>query len=91
MFLPSLSVAHLFILSGFLSHYNYSLTHTLSLSFPPFLPAVARPFPRGPGDVIGDCKVQFLDEIYQVEKPGARALSAADGQFKRTQKHIHTQ
>uniref|UniRef100_A0A3Q3JH40 E3 ubiquitin-protein ligase UHRF n=1 Tax=Monopterus albus TaxID=43700 RepID=A0A3Q3JH40_MONAL len=33
----------------------------------------------GPGDVIGDCKVQFLDEIYQVEKPGARALSAADG------------
>uniref|UniRef100_A0A3Q1ET42 E3 ubiquitin-protein ligase UHRF n=1 Tax=Acanthochromis polyacanthus TaxID=80966 RepID=A0A3Q1ET42_9TELE len=37
----------------------------------------------GPGDVIGDCKVQFLDEIYQVEKPGARALSAADGQFKR--------
>uniref|UniRef100_A0A3B4ZYM9 E3 ubiquitin-protein ligase UHRF n=1 Tax=Stegastes partitus TaxID=144197 RepID=A0A3B4ZYM9_9TELE len=38
----------------------------------------------GPGDVIGDCKVQFLDEIYQVEKPGARALSGADGQFKRT-------
>ncbi|XP_008286023.1 E3 ubiquitin-protein ligase UHRF2 [Stegastes partitus] len=37
----------------------------------------------GPGDVIGDCKVQFLDEIYQVEKPGARALSGADGQFKR--------
>ncbi|XP_070706221.1 E3 ubiquitin-protein ligase UHRF2-like isoform X1 [Pempheris klunzingeri] len=37
----------------------------------------------GPGDVIGDCKVQFLDEVYQVEKPGARALSAADGQFKR--------
>ncbi|XP_029920621.1 E3 ubiquitin-protein ligase UHRF2 isoform X2 [Myripristis murdjan] len=37
----------------------------------------------GPGDVIGDCKVQFLDEIYQVEKPGARALSASDGQFKR--------
>uniref|UniRef100_UPI0037E948ED E3 ubiquitin-protein ligase UHRF2-like isoform X1 n=1 Tax=Semicossyphus pulcher TaxID=241346 RepID=UPI0037E948ED len=37
----------------------------------------------GPGDVIGDCKVQFLDEIYQVEKPGARPLSAQDGQFKR--------
>ncbi|XP_076019910.1 E3 ubiquitin-protein ligase UHRF2 [Genypterus blacodes] len=37
----------------------------------------------GPGDVIGDCKVHFLDEIYQVEKPGVRALSAADGQFKR--------
>ncbi|XP_015236109.1 PREDICTED: E3 ubiquitin-protein ligase UHRF2 isoform X2 [Cyprinodon variegatus] len=37
----------------------------------------------GPEDVIGDCKVHFLDEIYQVEKPGARALSSADGQFKR--------
>ncbi|XP_075942582.1 E3 ubiquitin-protein ligase UHRF2 isoform X2 [Anarhichas minor] len=37
----------------------------------------------GPGDVIGDCKVHFLDEIYQVETPGARALSASDGQFKR--------
>ncbi|XP_024918044.1 E3 ubiquitin-protein ligase UHRF2 [Cynoglossus semilaevis] len=37
----------------------------------------------GPGDVIGDCKVHFIDEIYQVEKPGALALSAADGQFKR--------
>lgn len=49
-----------------------------------FPPAARRPLPRGPGDVIGDCKVQFLDEIYQVEKPGSRALSAADGQFKRT-------
>lgn len=39
--------------------------------------------PRGPGDVIGDCKVQFLDEIYRIEKPGARPLSSADGQFKR--------
>lgn len=38
---------------------------------------------RGAGDVIGDCKVQFLDEIYQVETPGARPLSASDGQFKR--------
>ncbi|CAN9504517.1 unnamed protein product [Ophioblennius macclurei] len=37
----------------------------------------------GPEDVIADCKVQLLDEIYQVEKPGVRALSAADGQFKR--------
>uniref|UniRef100_A0AAQ4P4M7 E3 ubiquitin-protein ligase UHRF n=1 Tax=Gasterosteus aculeatus aculeatus TaxID=481459 RepID=A0AAQ4P4M7_GASAC len=37
----------------------------------------------GAGDVIGDCKVQFLDEIYQVETPGARPLSASDGQFKR--------
>lgn len=47
-------------------------------------PAARPPPPRGPGDVIGDCKVQFLDEIYQVEKPGSRPLSAADGQFKRT-------
>lgn len=49
-----------------------------------FPPAARRLLPRGPGDVIGDCKVQFLDEIYQVEKPGSRALSAADGPFKRT-------
>lgn len=39
--------------------------------------------------MIGDCKVQFLDEIYQVEKPGARALSAADGQFKRMHQTAH--
>uniref|UniRef100_A0A9J7XB13 E3 ubiquitin-protein ligase UHRF n=1 Tax=Cyprinus carpio carpio TaxID=630221 RepID=A0A9J7XB13_CYPCA len=37
----------------------------------------------GPGDVIGDCKLQFLDEIYRIETPGAPALSAADGPFKR--------
>uniref|UniRef100_A0A8C5DSE8 E3 ubiquitin-protein ligase UHRF n=1 Tax=Gouania willdenowi TaxID=441366 RepID=A0A8C5DSE8_GOUWI len=35
-----------------------------------------------PGDVIPDCKIHFVDEIYQVEKPGARALTAADGDFK---------
>uniref|UniRef100_A0A7N8XP34 E3 ubiquitin-protein ligase UHRF n=1 Tax=Mastacembelus armatus TaxID=205130 RepID=A0A7N8XP34_9TELE len=29
----------------------------------------------GPGDVIGDCKVQFLDEIYQVEKPGPEMIN----------------
>uniref|UniRef100_A0A8C2IFH7 E3 ubiquitin-protein ligase UHRF n=1 Tax=Cyprinus carpio TaxID=7962 RepID=A0A8C2IFH7_CYPCA len=29
----------------------------------------------GPGDVIGDCKLQFLDEIYRIETPGAPALS----------------
>lgn len=62
----------------------HCLSHSLHS---PFLLVVAHPFPRGPGDIIGDCKVQFLDEIYQVEKPGARALSAADGQFKRMQKH----
>lgn len=37
----------------------------------------------GLGDMIEDCKIQFLDEVYQVEKPGTCALSAADGQFKR--------
>lgn len=37
----------------------------------------------GPGDVIEDCKLLFLDEIYRIEKIGARPLSAADGQFKR--------
>lgn len=61
-------------ISGFLLYSS----HSLSSLFP-----TSSPLPRGPGDVIGDCKVQFLDEIYQVEKPGSRALSAADGQFKR--------
>ncbi|KAL4617361.1 E3 ubiquitin-protein ligase UHRF2 [Arapaima gigas] len=37
----------------------------------------------GPGDVIGDCKLLFLDEIYKIEKKGALPLSAVDGQFKR--------
>ncbi|KAJ8260567.1 hypothetical protein COCON_G00162900 [Conger conger] len=37
----------------------------------------------GPGDVIEECKLLFLDEIYRIEKIGARPLSAADGQFKR--------
>ncbi|XP_057215821.1 E3 ubiquitin-protein ligase UHRF2-like [Triplophysa rosa] len=37
----------------------------------------------GAGDVIGDCKLVFLDEIYRIEKHGAPALSAADGPFKR--------
>ncbi|CAB1352073.1 unnamed protein product, partial [Coregonus sp. 'balchen'] len=39
----------------------------------------------GPGDVIPDCKLLFLDEIYQIEKIGAHSLSAVDGQFKRKQ------
>uniref|UniRef100_A0A8C7J1G1 E3 ubiquitin-protein ligase UHRF n=1 Tax=Oncorhynchus kisutch TaxID=8019 RepID=A0A8C7J1G1_ONCKI len=38
----------------------------------------------GPGDVIPDCKLLFLDEIYQIEKTGAHSLSAVDGQFKRS-------
>ncbi|KAF7697013.1 E3 ubiquitin-protein ligase UHRF2-like isoform X2 [Silurus meridionalis] len=37
----------------------------------------------GPSDVISDCKLLFLDEIYQVEKPGAPPLSVTNGQFKR--------
>ncbi|XP_073791703.1 E3 ubiquitin-protein ligase UHRF2 [Danio rerio] len=37
----------------------------------------------GPGDVISDCKLHFLEEVYQIEKPGAPALSAADGPYKR--------
>ncbi|TSL04215.1 E3 ubiquitin-protein ligase UHRF2 [Bagarius yarrelli] len=37
----------------------------------------------GPTDVINDCKLLFLDEIYQIEKPGAPSLSATNGQFKR--------
>ncbi|MCI4386650.1 hypothetical protein PGIGA_G00064940 [Pangasianodon gigas] len=36
-----------------------------------------------PSDVIGDCKLLFLDEIYRIEKPGAPPLSVSDGQFKR--------
>uniref|UniRef100_A0A8C7TGC0 E3 ubiquitin-protein ligase UHRF n=1 Tax=Oncorhynchus mykiss TaxID=8022 RepID=A0A8C7TGC0_ONCMY len=30
----------------------------------------------GPGDVIPDCKLLFLDEIYQIEKTGAPSLSS---------------
>ncbi|XP_063066746.1 E3 ubiquitin-protein ligase UHRF2-like [Engraulis encrasicolus] len=37
----------------------------------------------GPGDVIEDCKVLFLDEIYQIEGAGTPALSPSDGNFKR--------
>ncbi|CAL1569345.1 unnamed protein product [Knipowitschia caucasica] len=37
----------------------------------------------GPVEAVEDCKIHFLDEIYRVERPGATALSAADGQFKR--------
>lgn len=63
----------------------FSLSHSPHVSI-----YVSRPLPRGPGDVIGDCKIQFLDEIYQLEKAGAPALSAADGQFKRMQQSAHT-
>ncbi|XP_041041881.1 E3 ubiquitin-protein ligase UHRF1-like isoform X1 [Carcharodon carcharias] len=37
----------------------------------------------GPLDMIGDCKVPFLDEIYKIEGPGADPITLADGQFKR--------
>ncbi|KAG5272990.1 hypothetical protein AALO_G00171520 [Alosa alosa] len=37
----------------------------------------------GPGDIIGDCRVVFLDEIYEIERTGAPALSPLDGKFKR--------
>lgn len=46
-------------------------------------------FHRGPSDVIADCKLLFLDEIYQIEKPGAPPLSVTDGQFKRKHKRYH--
>ncbi|XP_058025995.1 E3 ubiquitin-protein ligase UHRF2 isoform X1 [Ahaetulla prasina] len=37
----------------------------------------------GPEDVINDCKLRFIEEIYKVEKPGAYPLTFADGEFRR--------
>uniref|UniRef100_A0A4W3HNW3 RING-type E3 ubiquitin transferase n=1 Tax=Callorhinchus milii TaxID=7868 RepID=A0A4W3HNW3_CALMI len=37
----------------------------------------------GPLDIIGDCKIQFLDEIYKIEEPGTDPITLAEGQFKR--------
>nr|XP_020666031.1 E3 ubiquitin-protein ligase UHRF2 isoform X2 [Pogona vitticeps] len=37
----------------------------------------------GPGDVINDCKLLFIEEIYKIEKPGAYPLTFADGEFRR--------
>uniref|UniRef100_A0A8C6Y2P5 E3 ubiquitin-protein ligase UHRF n=1 Tax=Naja naja TaxID=35670 RepID=A0A8C6Y2P5_NAJNA len=37
----------------------------------------------GPEDVINDCKLRFIEEIYKIEKPGAYPLTFADGEFKR--------
>ncbi|XP_062985345.1 E3 ubiquitin-protein ligase UHRF2 isoform X1 [Elgaria multicarinata webbii] len=37
----------------------------------------------GPEDVINDCKLLFIEEIYKIEKPGAYPLTFADGEFKR--------
>ncbi|KAH0628314.1 hypothetical protein JD844_009271 [Phrynosoma platyrhinos] len=37
----------------------------------------------GPEDVINDCKLLFIEEIYKIEKPGAYPLTFADGEFRR--------
>ncbi|XP_028567787.2 E3 ubiquitin-protein ligase UHRF2 isoform X1 [Podarcis muralis] len=37
----------------------------------------------GPENVINDCKLLFIEEIYKIEKPGAYPLTFADGEFKR--------
>ncbi|XP_015683977.1 E3 ubiquitin-protein ligase UHRF2 [Protobothrops mucrosquamatus] len=37
----------------------------------------------GSEDVINDCKLRFIEEIYKIEKPGAYPLTFADGEFKR--------
>uniref|UniRef100_A0A6I8SKN7 E3 ubiquitin-protein ligase UHRF n=1 Tax=Xenopus tropicalis TaxID=8364 RepID=A0A6I8SKN7_XENTR len=43
----------------------------------------AKIFLGGSVDVINDCKINFADEIYKIEKPGAYPLSSGDGEFKR--------
>ncbi|XP_039212096.1 E3 ubiquitin-protein ligase UHRF2 isoform X1 [Crotalus tigris] len=40
-------------------------------------------FAGGSEDVINDCKLRFIEEIYKIEKPGAYPLTFADGEFKR--------
>uniref|UniRef100_A0ABM5FS86 E3 ubiquitin-protein ligase UHRF n=1 Tax=Pogona vitticeps TaxID=103695 RepID=A0ABM5FS86_9SAUR len=40
-------------------------------------------YDEGPGDVINDCKLLFIEEIYKIEKPGAYPLTFADGEFRR--------
>ncbi|XP_065262078.1 E3 ubiquitin-protein ligase UHRF2 [Emys orbicularis] len=37
----------------------------------------------GPEDVINDCKIIFIEEMYKIEKPGAYPLTFGDGDFKR--------
>uniref|UniRef100_A0A8C8SSL4 E3 ubiquitin-protein ligase UHRF n=1 Tax=Pelusios castaneus TaxID=367368 RepID=A0A8C8SSL4_9SAUR len=37
----------------------------------------------GPEDVINDCKILFIEEMYKIEKPGAYPLTFGDGDFKR--------
>lgn len=36
---------------------------------------------RGSEGTLNDCRVVFVDEIFKIEKPGARPLSFADGKF----------
>ncbi|XP_044302810.1 E3 ubiquitin-protein ligase UHRF2 isoform X2 [Varanus komodoensis] len=40
-------------------------------------------YDEGPEDVINDCRLLFIEEIYKIEKPGAYPLTFADGEFKR--------
>ncbi|XP_073201406.1 E3 ubiquitin-protein ligase UHRF2 isoform X2 [Lepidochelys kempii] len=37
----------------------------------------------GPEDIINDCKILFIEEMYKIEKPGAYPLTFGDGDFKR--------
>uniref|UniRef100_A0A7M4E8C9 E3 ubiquitin-protein ligase UHRF n=1 Tax=Crocodylus porosus TaxID=8502 RepID=A0A7M4E8C9_CROPO len=37
----------------------------------------------GPDDIINDCKILFIEEMYKIEKPGAYPLTFGDGDFKR--------
>lgn len=37
----------------------------------------------GPLDMIGDCKIACLDEIYKIEESGAEPITLADGLFRR--------
>ena len=87
------------IIFFFSSRWSFSLYSVKSLHLPFWFYFLVLSLPsfylfcpafRGSGDIIGDCKVHFLDEIYQLERPGAPALSASDGQFKRMQQTAHT-
>ncbi|XP_043403513.1 E3 ubiquitin-protein ligase UHRF2 isoform X4 [Chelonia mydas] len=40
-------------------------------------------YDEGPEDVINDCKILFIEEMYKIEKPGAYPLTFGDGDFKR--------
>nr|XP_048707735.1 E3 ubiquitin-protein ligase UHRF2 isoform X5 [Caretta caretta] len=40
-------------------------------------------YDEGPEDIINDCKILFIEEMYKIEKPGAYPLTFGDGDFKR--------